>query len=133
MEKKQRTTIWLSQNVMKELDNMSERANCKSRSEFIEQAIKFYSEYNDSMNKGQYLPLSISSAMNGMIKVSEDRISKLLFKNTVELSMIMNVLSATVDIDNDTLKKLRMKCIREINGTNGKLNFEEINRYQKSK
>ena len=40
------------------------------------------------MNKEQYLPLSISSAMNGMIKVSEDRISKRLFKNTVELSMM---------------------------------------------
>jgi metal-responsive CopG/Arc/MetJ family transcriptional regulator len=132
MEKIQRSTIWLSPNIMNSLDDMKSKANCKSRSEFIEQAIKFYSEYNDSMNKGQYLPLSISSAMNGMIKVSEDRISKRLFKNTVELSMIMNVLSATVDIDNDTLKKLRVKCIREINGTNGKLDFEEINRYQKS-
>ena len=88
MEKKQRTTIWLSPNIMNSLDDMKSKANCKSRSEFIEQTIKFYSEYNDSMNKGQYLPLSISSAMNGMIKVSEDRISKRLFKNTVELSMM---------------------------------------------
>ena len=88
MEKKQRTTIWLSPNIMKSLDDMKSKANCKSRSEFIEQAIKFYGEYNDSMNKGQYLPLSISSAMSGMIKVSEDRISKRLFKNTVELSMM---------------------------------------------
>ena len=83
MEKIQRTTIWLSPNIMNSLDDMKSKANCKSRSEFIEQTIKFYSEYNDSMNKEQYLPLSISSAMNGMIKVSEDRISKRLFKNTV--------------------------------------------------
>jgi metal-responsive CopG/Arc/MetJ family transcriptional regulator len=88
MEKIQRTTIWLSPNIMNSLDDMKSKANCKSRSEFIEQTIKFYSEYNDSMNKEQYLPLSISSAMNGMIKVSEDRISKRLFKNTVELSMM---------------------------------------------
>ena len=88
MEKIQRTTIWLSPNIMNSLDYMKSKANCKSRSEFIEQTIKFYSEYNDSMNKEQYLPLSISSAMNGMIKVSEDRISKRLFKNTVELSMM---------------------------------------------
>lgn len=133
MEKKQRTTIWLSPHIMNSLDDMKSKANCKSRSEFIENAIKFYSEYNDTMNKGQYLPLSISSAMSGIIKVSEDRIAKLLFKNTVELSMIMNVLSATVDIENETLKKLRIKCIREINGTNGKLDFEAINKYQKEK
>ena len=94
MEKKQRTTIWLSPNIMNSLDDMKSKANCKSRSEFIEQTIKFYSEYNDSMNKEQYLPLSISSAMNGMIKVSEDRISKRLFKNTVELSMMTSQYTA---------------------------------------
>jgi metal-responsive CopG/Arc/MetJ family transcriptional regulator len=94
MEKIQRTTIWLSPNIMNSLDDMKSKANCKSRSEFIEQTIKFYSEYNDSMNKEQYLPLSISSAMNGMIKVSEDRISKRLFKNTVELSMMTSQYTA---------------------------------------
>ena len=45
MEKKQRTTIWLSQNVMNELDKMSERADCRKRIEFIEEAIKFYDGY----------------------------------------------------------------------------------------
>lgn len=62
-----------------------------------------------------------------------------IFNHTVKLmcSFIKNLAVLklrfnTVDIDNDTLKKLRVKCIREINGTNGKLDFEEINRYQKS-
>ncbi len=44
MEKIQRSTIWLSPNIMNSLDDMKSKANCKSRSEFIEQAIKFYSE-----------------------------------------------------------------------------------------
>ena len=51
MEKKQRTTIWLSPNIMNSLNDMRSKANCKSRSEFIEQAIQFYS---DAMNKGQH-------------------------------------------------------------------------------
>ena len=58
-------------------------------------------------------------------------ISKLLYKNTVELSMVMNVLSAIADVDNDTLKKLRVKCMNEVKATNGKISFEEINKYQK--
>ena len=64
MEKKQRTTIWLSQNVMNELDQMSERADCRSRSEFIEKAIKFYDGYIRSADENQYLPIALSSAMN---------------------------------------------------------------------
>ena len=45
--------------------------------------------------------------------------------------MVMNVLSAIADVDNDTLKKLRVKCMNEVKATNGKISFEEINKYQK--
>lgn len=55
MEKKQITTVWLSTNIINSLDDMKSKANCKSRSEFIENAIRFYSDYYDMMNKGQYL------------------------------------------------------------------------------
>ena len=43
----------------------------------------------------------------------------------------MNVLSAIADVDNDTLKILRVKCMYEVKATNGKISFEEINKYQK--
>ena len=132
MGKKQRTTIWLSQNVMKELDQMSERADCRSRSEFIEKAIKFYDGYIRSADENQYLPIALSSAMNGIIHTSEDRIAKVLYKNTVELSMLMNILAATAEVDEDTLKKLRKKCAKEVNGTRGQITFEDAYRYQKS-
>ncbi len=97
MEKKQRTTIWISQSVMKELDKMSERGNCRSRSEFIEKVIKFYDGYLRSTDENQYLPVALSSAMNGIIYTTEDRIAKVLYKNTVELSMLMNILAATAE------------------------------------
>lgn len=131
MGNKQRTTIWLSQNVMKELDNMSKRADCRSRSEFIEQAIKFYDGYIRSTDENQYLPIALSSAVNGIIHTSEDRIAKILYKNTVELSMLMNILAATAEIDEDTLRKLRKKCAKEVNGTRGQIQFEDAYRYQK--
>lgn len=132
MENKQRTTIWLSQNVMKELDSMSQRADCRSRSEFIEKAIKFYDGYIRSTDENQYLPIALSSTMNGIIHTSEDRIAKVLYKNTVELSMLMNILAATAEIDEDTLKKLRRKCAKEVNGTRGQIQFEDAYRFQKS-
>ncbi len=88
--KKQRTTIWLSQDVMKSLDKMVETAECRSRSEFIEQAIKFYDGYNRFTLENQYLLIALSSSFKGIVQTSEDRISKLLFKNVVELSMLAN-------------------------------------------
>lgn len=132
MKNKQRTTIWLSTETMNMLDEMSVKANCKSRSEFIERAIKFYDGYNRSTVENQYLPVALSSALNGIVKVSEDRLSKLLFKNAVEIAMMMNVISAVAEIDETTLKKLRLKCINEVKTTNGKISFEDINKFQKS-
>lgn len=132
MKNKQRTTIWMSSDVLCHLDDMSERANCRSRSEFVEKAIRFYDGYLQSADKNQYLPVALSSALNGIVHTSEDRIARVIYKNTVELSMLMNILAATAEIDEDTLKKLRRKCIKEVNGTKGQIVFEDAYRYQKN-
>lgn len=44
--------------------------------------------------------------------------------------MMMNVLSATAEIDETTLKKLRAKCVMDVKGTLGKINFEDVYKYQ---
>jgi len=51
--------------------------------------------------------------VNGIIHISEDRIAKVLYKNTVELSMLMNILAATAEVDEETLKKLRKSVPRK--------------------
>lgn len=127
---KQRTTIWLSPETFASLDEMVTRGNCRSRSELIEKALKFYDGYLRSTQENEFLPIALSSAMSGIVKTSEDRLAKVMFKNTVEIAMMMNVLSATAEIDEPTLKKLRAKCIKDVKGTLGKINFEDIYKYQ---
>lgn len=116
---------------MEALDDMVIKNNCRSRSELIEKALLFYDGYVRSTQENEYLPIALSSLLSGIVKTSEDRISRLLFKNAVELAMMMNVLSATTEIDEQTLQKLRVKCIKDVKGTLGKVNFEEIYKYQK--
>ena len=131
MEKKQRTTVWMHTETLNQLDEMTRKANCKSRSIFIEEAIHFYNGYLDSSAKNTFLPITISSTMSGIIRLSEDRISSLLFKNAVELDMMMNILAATAEIDDETLKKLRRKCIQQVKSTRGKISFDEAYQFQK--
>lgn len=131
MGMKQRTTVWINTDLFSHLDELTEKANCKNRSEFIEEAILFYNGYLDSKEKNTFLPVSISSAMNGIVRLSEDRISSLLFKNAVELDMMMNILAATAEIDDETLKKLRRKCIQQVKSTRGKISFDEAYQFQK--
>lgn len=129
-QNKQRTTIWLTPKTFHQLDDMVKRGNCRSRSELIEKSLKFYDGYLRSTQENEFLPIALSSALTGIVKTSEDRIARVLFKNAVELAIMMNVLSATAEIDEDTLKKLRAKCVKDVKGTLGKINFEEIYKYQ---
>lgn len=130
-ENREKITFWISKEQKKKLMQYINLSPEDSITAFMISAIEFYGGFCMSSQKSGYLPLALSSAMQGTIKLSEDRIAKLLFKNTVELSMLMNIISATTDIDNETLKKLRLKCMNEVKATNGKITFEEINKYQK--
>ena len=69
--------------------------------------------------------------MSGIVETSENRMSRLLFKLAVELSMLMNLYAAQNDVGEDVLTKLRGKCIQDVKRTNGSLNLESIVEYQK--
>lgn len=127
---KKRIPAWLYPSTIVMLDEWKEKDNCKSRSEFLEKAIRFYSEYLSVEECKDYLPLTITSALSGIVDSSENRISRLLFKLTVELSMLMNLYAAQNDIDEEVLLKLRGKCISDVKKTNGKIQMEDIVNYQ---
>ena len=127
---KNKIALRLSAEQLNKLDGYVKIANAPSRNQFMLDAIEFYGGYVSS-EKNKFLPNAIASAMVGIVDGSEDRISRIIFKNTVELSMVMNILAAVADVDEDKLRALRVKCIKDVKGTTGKINFEEIYKYQK--
>ena len=122
----------LSQEQLSKLDAYVKLAQTDSRNQFLLDAIEFYGGYISS-EKNKFLPNAIASAMVGIVDNSEDRISRIIFKNTVELSMVMNILAAVAEIDENKLRALRAKCIKDVKGTIGQINFDEIYKYQKRK
>ncbi|MDE8087818.1 hypothetical protein PT077_08360 [Erysipelothrix rhusiopathiae] len=105
-------------------------ANSKSRNDFIEQAIQFYVGYLHRDDNTDYLNLIIDQTINNKIDLLEEQLSTVLFKLTVELSMLMNIISANNKIDSNTLNALRKKCINDVKSSIGKVNFEEVLKYQ---
>lgn len=118
--------------IIKLCDDNLELANTKSRNDFIEEAIKCYVSYLNTKNNNLFISESIESVLKSSIKITEDRLSKLLFKLSVEMSMMMNILGANFELDEETLNKLRIKCIKDIKASIGSINFEDIAKYQNS-
>ena len=101
------------------------RANCRSQNEFVEKAVRFYCDYLAAEDVADFLPPIFVHAMQGTIQSSENRIARLLFKLTVEISMMMNVLAAGLEIDVSQLDDLRWRCVQEIKKVNGTISFKD--------
>lgn len=128
---KKRFPLWIYPETQQKVLELYRKDNCRSQSEFIEKAIIFYSGYVSSKDNTKFLPVAITSALAGIVENSENRMARLLFKLAVEMSMIMNILASTVEIDEPLLQKLRGKCINEVKKSTGFVTFEEAVKYQK--
>ena len=127
---KDRTAVWLYPETIEKMDSMLETDNAKSRSEFIEKALQFYMGYLASENTTGYLSKVLVSAIQGTLRETENRNSSNLFRLSVEMSMMMNILAAGLEISDDDLRKLRGRCINEVKKTRGKISMEDAVKFQ---
>ena len=130
-ETKDRIPLWLYPSTIECMDALLEKDNCKSRSEFIEKAVRFYSGYISAEDGMRFLPTAITSAMTGIVNTLENRMARLIFKLAVEMSMMMNILASTAEVDENTLRRLRGKCVNDIKKSVGSVTFEDVAKFQK--
>ena len=130
-EKKQRIAVWLYPDTLRAIDNAMEQANCKSRSELLENSARMYAGYISANNALTYLPPVLVSAVRGAVQDTENRIARLLFKQAVELDMVMNVVAGTMRVDEETVKQLRATCIENVKKTGGTVTFDAAVKYQR--
>ena len=131
-ESKRRYHVWLYPSTKEQVEAFFRMDYCKSQSEFIEKAIRFYLGYLASGKTNAYLPSATAAVMEGLLTGFEDRVSKLLFKQAVEESMMMNIIAYDTDIDQEQLNSLRGKCVADVKRTNGQISFRDILKYQKT-
>lgn len=130
MSDKKTIGIYLEESVIKDIDNTISRANCSSRNEFIRAAIRFYIAHLQRQDYSDILTPAYESVINARIADTEEQIARIIFKQAVELSMMMHVVAATNDINEDKLGELRRQCVAETSKINGQYKFEDAVRYQ---
>ena len=131
-ESKRRYHVWLYPSTKEQVESFFRMDNCKSQSEFIEKAIRFYLGYIASGKTNAYMPAATAAVMEGLLTGFEDRVSKLLFKQAVEEAMMMNIIACDTDIDQEQINSLRGKCVADVKRTNGQISFRDILKYQKT-
>ena len=129
-EKKIRIPLWIYPKTREMVKEMFPENNCKSASEFIENAIKFYAGYLKQQGNVNYLAPIITDSVNGIVLGSERRLNRNLFKIAVELGKLSHMMAAVNDVDDDTLKDLHAMCVNEVRRINGTIDFDDAVRFQ---
>lgn len=122
-ENTHKMTIRLSPLAKYRLEVGYQQDGSKSKNDFIERAILFYLDHLEAERNGN-LPAAIQSAIAGQLGMFEDRMAKLMFKQTVETDMALSALLGHLSIHPDYLKKLRAESVKNVKATNGRLTFE---------
>ena len=131
-EQKRKFALWIKESTLDLTKQYRGQADCKSQSEFIEKAIRFYVEYLALENCSDIVPNIITSTLKDITKESDNRQGRLLFKIAVELSMLANIIAGERKFPPHQIADLRAECINEVKRLNGTLTFEEAVEWQNS-
>lgn len=129
---KNKYTIWMYPETWKKVKELYKEAGCPRKSDFIEQAVRFYVGYMTAENKANFLPNMFLSNMRSIVRESDNRNNRMLFKLAVEIAMVENILANLSKYDPLSVERLRGQCIEEVKEINGMMQFEDAVDWQES-
>ena len=94
-------------------------------SELVRDAIDFYVEWMGRESSEKFLTPALESVVRGIVKDSEDRTCRLLFKMAVDLNLIMRIICTDYNYSESELKDLRRESVRIVSDTNGTIHLGE--------
>lgn len=131
-EKRKSFNLKIRPSVLEKVDRAYQDAGCRSKADFIEDAIEFYCGYLNSEKDQSYLPGAVVAALRGTISQLERGICLQLHRVAVELYSMENLMVVTAgeDITLDQLHKLRKRANTAVRENGGVLSLVEAYRYQ---
>ena len=129
---KKRAAFYGETELLQVADCYLKQANCRSRNEFINTAIRHYIAFLQKESDAEFLTPALESVLSGMLGGMENRMARIIFKLAVELSMTMHIVAAQGEVDEETLVRLRGYCVDEVKRLGGKISFDKAWEHQKS-
>ncbi len=120
----ERIGVYLKKNLL-DRSKAAAQALGISRSELIRDALEYYIAALSAKESSKVLTPALESVVNSRIAMTEDRLSRIIFKLGVEVAMMNNILAATHRIDGYMLDELRQQCAKEVASIGGRYKLED--------
>lgn len=131
-ESKVRFQLWMSKETQALADEMWKADNCSCKGEFIEKAIIFYCGFLNSKSHEDYFSNIVVSTITSILKESDNRHNRNLYKLAVEVSVLANMIASLKNVSELEMTRIRELCEKEVRKLNGALYAEEAIRWQSS-
>ena len=130
MSDNKRIGLYISEELPDLCDRNVGRDDSRSRSEFVCNAIEFYIASLDKEMVEEFLSPSVEAVISSRIKDTENRLARVIFKQSVELAMLGHILAGVNNVSTDRIDDLRKMCADQVSKLGGKYTFEDIVRFQ---
>ena len=121
-----RIGVYISEELLDQCDAAVEKSGVDSRSEFICDAIMHYIAVINMQESSRVLTPALESVIGSKIALTEDRISQLLFKLTVEIAVQNHLTAGRYRYEDSYLDGLRDYCVQQVKALNGRVDLTEI-------
>lgn len=130
-DKRNKITIRLTDEELQKCGEGMALSGCKVRNDFIGRAIEFYSGYLAANKHTDFFANVIAECVSGTVKTSENRLARLLFKIAVEMAKMEQMLAAINEMDEETIRRLHIRCVNDVKKLNGIITMEEAVKFQR--
>ena len=121
-----RIGLYIDTDLLARCDASIPLTDARSRSEFICDAIDHYIAVLNVQGSSKVLTPALESVIGGKIAGTEDRISRMLFKLAVEVSVQNHLTAGRYGFEDGYLEGLQDYCTQEVASTNGRMNLADI-------
>ena len=128
---KTRFALWIGNETLKLVQENYQRDNCKTQSEYIEKAIRFYTGYLAAQDASEFLPRAIADALEGRMVIFGKRLCRVVYKLAVQVATCCHITAFDKAPDYSFMDSLQRRCNDDVAHTNGEFSFYEILRFQK--
>ena len=122
-ENSEHISVWIEKELLKECETNQKLMGIRSRNAYIEEALKFYNGYIHEKGNEKYINETVMKPMDEMMRRTENRISRLMFKQAVEMCKIFWMVAKGFHIDPDDVDEFHADCVAEVKRINGVIQF----------
>lgn len=123
-------SFYLPTEILSICDRNLERANVRSRNQFLVKAVKFYDTYLNKEELTEVLTPAFESVIDAKLDLTEYRLSRSLFKLAVEIATEINLLAASFKLDPSQVQSMKHRVINEVKELSGEFDLEKIVKFQ---